>query len=173
MSDKRATLDKKLEAITTRLQAKTAQLSEGRAALKALIEDLANENNVTKWEATANQHSLANIRIAALVDETALLESRQQAVRVEINQYELALVQTEIAQLVTENQGIRVKADTLRNEFRILSSHPSSDIEAKQRITDIKADLAQLGLAGELTGRQLEQAKRRRDILTNELQAVN
>lgn len=173
MSDKRAALEKKLEAITTRIQAKTAQLSEGRKALKAVIEDLADENNVTKWEAAANQHSLANIRIAALVDETALLDTRQQAVRVEINQYELALVQAEITQLVTESQGIRTKADTMRNEFRILSSRPSSDMEAKQRLLDIKTELSQLGLAGELTNRQLEQAKRRRDILTGELQAAN
>lgn len=173
MSDKRATLDKKLEAITTRIQTKTAQLYESRAALKALIEDLANENNGPKWEDLANQHSLANIRIAALVDEIALLETRQQAARAEINAYELALVQAEISQLVTENQGIRTKADTLREEFRILTSRPTSDIEAKQRIVDVKSELAQLGLAGELTKRQLEQAKRRRDILTGELQAAN
>lgn len=173
MSDKRAALEKKLEAITTRIQVKTAQLSESRAALKAVIEDLANENNVTKWEAAANEHNLANIRIAALVDEIALLETRQQAARAEINAYELALVQAEISQLVTENQGIRTKAETLRNEFRVLASRPSSDIEAKRRIAEVKNELAQLGIAGELTNRQIEQAKRRRESLTSELEAVN
>ncbi len=173
MSDKRAALDKKLEAITTRIQEKNVQLSESRAAVKALIEDLANENNGPKWEALANQYGTQSVRAAAIEDEIAVLELRRRDIRAEINSYELALVQAEIAQLVTESQGIRAKADTLRNEFRILTSRPTSDIEAKQRIVDVKTELAQLGLAGELTKRQLEQAKRRRDILTGELQAEN
>jgi hypothetical protein len=166
--NKRVKLEKSFEALTSRQQAKGAQLDEARQALDAIKQDLADEVSNTKWEAIAAQHNQLIIRIAALVDELQVLAERIRLVRLDLNDYDLAVIHASVTQLVAENTAIRANANALRDEFRRLTSRSSADVEVKQRILDIKTELGQLALAGELTEKELKSLKRQREILTSE-----
>lgn len=171
-ASKRTALDKQLEALTTRQQAKAANLAEARAALASLNEDLSKETENAKWEALTDQHGKLNIRIAALIAELAVITDKVRVTRLAISDYELSQVQADISKLVTENYEIRTKRDALQDEFRRLITRSSSDLDAKQRVVEVKNDLAQLALGGELNRRELDAAKHKRDLLTGERGAL-
>lgn len=173
MSDsKRTKLEKAIEAFVTRYQGRQAQLRDSRAALAAICEDLATENDNSKWENLVTMHHQTTMRIDALIDEIRVLEERTRIARLNLNDYDLAAVNAEISGLLTENQGIRTKANALREDFRRLCAKPQSDMETKQKAVDVKNELSQLELAGQLTTRQVDAAKRRRDQITEEREGI-
>ena len=170
--NKRTKLEKEIELLTTRSHEKSAQLATTRADLAAICESLSTESTPAKWDGLATAHGLTLTKINALVDELAVLAGKLRAARLALNDYDTAVVVAEVNGLLTENQGIRVKTDALRNEFRILCSKTTTDIETKQRVLDVKTEISQLELAGGLTKQQIEAAKRRRAELMEDREAI-
>jgi hypothetical protein len=168
----RKKLENRENELQGRLVAKTSQLKDQRAALQALSQDLA-EASAETWGKLADQHQHTSGVIAALQDETAVLTETLRNVRLQIAELDQAEVDGEISKLLTENQEIRLKSNALREDFRRACAQPTRGTENQQHVLDLKTEIAQLGIAGDLTSKQIIAARRRRSEIVERLEALS
>lgn len=160
--------EKKLSKLNSRISAKRVDLDATRSEIHNKAKELAAEEIGAKWDKLAEQHGLLSVRESALVDDIAELGKQIHGVRLDISDLDLASVQGELAQLHDEATEIRLKTTTLRDEFRrAVSTRTNGEIE-KLKIIEMKSELAQLGVAGDLTKRHIDAAKRRRSELMDD-----
>lgn len=160
--------EKKLEKLTSRISAKRVDLDATRSELHKNTISLAAEDMGAKWDKLAEQHGLLTVRETALADDIAELGRQIHAVHLAISDLDLAEVQGELSKLHDESTEIRLKSDSLREEFRRAVSKRQADEVYKLKIIDMKSELAQLSVAGDLTKRHYEAAKLRRAALVDE-----
>jgi hypothetical protein len=115
-----------------------------------------------KWDKLAEQHGLLSVRETALVDDVAELGRQIKAVRLGISDLDLSDIVGELTTLGTEGTEIRLKMAALQEDFRRAVSKRESGEVYQMRIIDMKSEIAQLSVAGDLTRRHMDAAKKRR-----------
>lgn len=166
--ENRNELEKKLSKLNSRISSKRVDLDATRQEIHKNTISLAAEDMGAKWDKLAEHHGILSVRETALVDDIAEMGKQIHAVHLAISDLDLAEVQGEMTKLHDESTEIRLKSNALRDEFRQAVSKRSSDEVYKLKIIDMKAELAQLSVAGELTQRHYEAAKMRRAKLMDD-----
>lgn len=161
-------LEKKLSKLNSRISAKRVDLDATRSELHKNTISLAAEDMGAKWDKLAEQHGILSVRETAMVDDIAEVGRQIHAVRLEISDLDLADVQGEITKLLNESTEIRLKSGALQEDFRRAVSKREPGEMYQLKIIDMKAELQQFSVAGELTRRHLDAAKVRRAKLMDD-----
>ena len=164
----RKELEKKLEKLTGRISAKRVDLDATRQDIHKNTISLAAEDMGAKWDKLAEQHGILSVRETALVDDIAEMGRQIHGVHLAISDLDIAEVQGEITNLINEGTEIRLKRDAAQEDFRRTVSKREPGEMYQLKIIDMKAELQQFSVAGELTRRHLDAAKARRAKLMDE-----
>jgi predicted nucleic acid-binding Zn-ribbon protein len=158
----RKDLEKKLEKLSGRISAKRVDLDATRSEIHKKAAELAAEDMGAKWDKLAEQHGLLSVRESALSDDIAELGRQIKSTRLGISDLDLSDIVGELTQLSTEGTEIRLKMAALQEEFRRAVSQRQSGEVYQLKIIEMKSEIAQLSVAGDLTRRHMEASKKRR-----------